>query len=191
MIYRFMFVGYSQEPEKVILKENTGCYTALSRRDNWLYLYVEANTETVEPDALAEGPLAVFPDGIRWDRADEIFHYSKPMNANQWNRKLENKEAFVRHGRLLHDKISSYIYYHYQLQEELPGDGNRYGIIFLYRDSLIFYSETPHEQETEPHAPGLPTHDSPRAIWSEVMAPHFNGELIVLPLQQMTEFIPF
>lgn len=191
MIYRFLFAGFSEEPEKVILKEHTGCYTALSRHDKWLYLYVEANTDTVDPNLLAEGPLVAFPDGIYWDRASEIFHYSKPMHAQQWKRKLENKEPFVRQCRLLPDKISSYIYYHYQLQEELPGDGNRYGVIYLFRDNLLFYSEMPNEPETEPHAPGLPTHDSPRAIWGEVMAPHFNGEWIVLPLQQKTEFIDF
>ena len=191
MIYRFLFVGFSKEPEKVILKENTGCYTALSRNENWLYLYIEANTDTVDPNALAEGPLVAFPDGIYWDRADEIFHYSKPMRPEQWKRKLENKEPFVRLGRLLPDKISSYIYYHYQLQEELPGDGNRYGVIYLYRDFLIFYSENPNEPETEPHAPGLPTHDSPRKIWGEIMQPHFNGEWCVLPLQQKTAFNDF
>lgn len=191
MIHRFLFVGYAEAPEQVTLRENTGCYTALSRHENWLYLYVEANTDTVDPNSLADGPLVAFPDGNVWDRASEIFHYSKPMNARQWNRKLPNKEPFVRHCRLLPDKISSYIYYHFQLQEELPGNGNRYGIIFLFRDNLIFYSENPNEPETEPHAPGLPTHDSPRKIWDEVMAPHFNGEWVVLPLQQKTEFIDF
>lgn len=191
MIYRFLFAGFSQEPEKVVLKENTGCYTALSRHDRWLYLYVEANTDTVDPDSLAEGPMVPFPDGIRWERASEVFHYSKPMNANQWRRKLENKEPYVRHCLLRQEKISSYIYYHYQLQEELPGDGNRYGVIYLFRDNLIFYSEKPGEAETEPHAPGLPTHNSPRSIWGEVMEPHFQTHWMELPLQQKTDFIEF
>lgn len=194
MIYRFMFVGFSQEPEKVVLKKNTGCFTSLSQNENWLYLYVEANTETVDPNTLAEGPMVAFPDGIVWDRASEIFHYSKPMNARQWNRKVENKTPYVRFCRLKADKISSYIYYHYQLQEERPGDnkhGNRYGVIYLFRDCLIFYTEIPDEKETEPHAPGLSTHDSPREIWGDVMAPHFNGEWIVLPEPKFTEFIQF
>ena len=181
MIYRFMFVGYSQTPEKVTLKENTGCYTALSRYENWLYLYVEANSEAVDPNGLAEGPLVPFPDGICWDRASEIFHYSKPMHAGQWNRKVENKMPYIRHCRLLPEKISSYIYYHYQL----------HGVIYLFRDTLIFYSEIPDEMETEPHAPGLPTHDSPRKTWDKVMAPHFNGSWVQLALLKKTEFIPF
>ena len=194
MIYRSMFAGYSPEPEKVILKENTGCYTCLSRNNNWLYLYVESNTETVDPNTLAEGPLVAFPDGSRWEQIDEIFHYSKPMTAQQWKRKVENKKPYVRLGRLLPDKISSYIYYHYQLQEERPGDnkkGNRYGVIYLHRDFLLFYSELPGEMETEPHAPTLSTHDSPREIWGEVMQPHFNGEWCELPTQQFTDFIDF
>lgn len=191
MIYRYLFYGYSEEPEKVKLKENKDCYLVLSNQDNWVFLYVESHSDAVDPDMLAEGPLKPFPDGIRWDRANEIYHYSKPLRAEQWNRKLENKRPYLRFGRLNRDKIPSYIYLHYQLQEEKPGDGNRYGVIFMFRDYLFFYSEMPMEKETDPPAPTLFTNQCHRETWGWVIPPHFKNEWVEIFPTQYTEFINF
>ncbi|MBT3602078.1 MAG: hypothetical protein HOE48_03170 [Candidatus Latescibacteria bacterium] len=40
--------------------------------------------------------------------------------------------------RLRPEKVSSYIFYHYQLQEEHPGRGDKYGLISIHEDKIIF-----------------------------------------------------
>ena len=173
MIYRFMFVGYTENIRSVKIKPDQNCYAALSYKGKNVYMYVESNDPGVNPEDLVVGDLLPYPDGRKWDRAIDIYHYSTPLNAEQWRRKAENKKPYVRLNKLRPEKISSYIFFHYQLQEERPGDGERYGVIYLYGDTLIFYQENPFERETE-KLPGLLQTDlSPLDRWNELMEEHF------------------
>ena len=75
---------------------------------------------------------------------------------------------------VLPDKVASYIYYHYQYQEEIPGDGDKYGAIFISGNMLMMYLEYPSEPETEKYAGGLNTHNTPYEQWGEIMNAHFQ-----------------
>ena len=173
MIYRFLFVGYTNDVKSVKCAGNTDCYVTLSYENNMVFMYVESNEKAVNPEALAEGDFIRYPDGNKWERAIEIFHYSVPIRREQWNRKIQNKNPYITLNRVKPEKAASYIFYHYQYQEEGTGDGDRYGIIYIFRDILIFYHERPTEKETEYIEGALKTNHSPIDRWSEVMNEHF------------------
>ena len=173
MIYRFLYVGYSTDLQSIRCSCDVNHYVSLSYKDNMVFMYVESNKVTVNPELLADGELIPFPDGQKWERAIEIYHYSKPMNAAQWNRKLENKKPYVTFNRLKPEKTASYIFYHYQQQEERPGGSDRYGNIYLFRDMLIFYHEIPKEPENEYIEGTLKTNHSPIEQWGQLMEEHF------------------
>lgn len=71
------------------------------------------------------------------------------------------------------EQVASYVYHHYQYQEERPGDGDKYGIIGLHENLLFFYSELPATVEPTPYAGKLTTNLRPEN-WGEVMEPHFR-----------------
>lgn len=172
MIYRFMYQGYADGPvkpkgdgeaEQVALAENGGA----------VFLYYESVIPDLPPEAAASGKMKLFPDGSCWRRMPEIFHYSKPLSREHWRRKLAGKTPEFRMNYISPDKVASYIYYHYQYQEEIPGDGDKYGAIFISGNMLMMYLEYPSEPETEKYAGGLNTHNTPYAQWGEIMDAHF------------------
>ena len=173
MIYRFMFVGYSDDVHSVKCTGDERYYVALTYKDNMVFMYVESNEETVNPDILVSGKLIHYPDGKRWERASEIFHYSVPVSAEQWRRKLSDKKVTCMFTHLKPEKIASYIFYHFQGQEERLITDQRYGMIFIFYNMLIFYNESPQEEETE-FIPGiLNTKNSPMEQWGKLMNEHF------------------
>ena len=89
-------------------------HLSLTRYEDIVFLYYEA-TEDVAPKDVVSGETRPFPDGSRWFFMPDIFHYSRPLSDEHWERKSE-KKPFVRLNRLLPDKVGSYIYYHQQLQ---------------------------------------------------------------------------
>jgi hypothetical protein len=108
-----------------------------------------------------------------WTRMWELFHFSSYVNPEQWERTLENKQGIMRVNRLKYDTFSSYVYYHYQLQEEHPGFGDKYGIICFDDGLMCFYLEEPTEIEKSPARGKLSTDNSPLERWNELMGQHF------------------
>ena len=197
MIYRFMFVGYSKDVKSVKITADNKCYVALSSevgrpgtKTDMVYMYVESNEAVVDPELLADGDLIAFPDGKKWMRAMDIFHFSKPLNQEQWARKTE-KEPLVMMMRLKPDKVSSYIFYHYQYQEEKPGDGDRYGAIYLFGNEIIYYRETPEERETEVMKGLLDTDHSPLDRWGEIMGDIFAEEWATAENMEVSDYIEY
>ncbi|WP_150274636.1 hypothetical protein [Paenibacillus tepidiphilus] len=143
-----------------------------------LFLYYECLGEQVEPEDLlvsAKEYLAAWPGGWRgrhWAPMTDIFHYQYPVSRQHWERRNPEREPYGRIALLKPEEISSYIYYHYQYQEERPGDGDKYGIIGLHENMLFFYAEQPTVRETAPYAGKLNTSLRPDN-WGEVMDPHF------------------
>lgn len=144
-----------------------------------LFLYYECSGQRMAPEQLFPGAgeiLKSWPGGEHprwWVPMMDIFHYQQPVSAQHWKR---NQGAGIPYGRLAAlkpEQVSSYIYYHYQYQEERPGDGDKYGIIGLHENLLFFYSELPATVESAPYAGKLTTNLRPEH-WGEVMEPHFN-----------------
>jgi hypothetical protein len=102
----------------------------------------------------------------------DIFHFSRPQNVEHWRRNSLVETPFARVIRLRPEMVSSYIFYHYQLQEERPGMGDKYGLITLHEDLLFFYQERPRITEEAPSAPTLQTQNTP-SNWQELMTLHF------------------
>lgn len=190
MIYRFMFVAYSPDPCNVELIENTSTYAALAYDENRVYLYVESNEKEVLPETLVRGEFIQYPNGKNWERASEIFHYSVPVSEEQWKRKMDKTPLF-RLNKLKPEKISSYIYYHYQLQEENLGRGDRYGVIYIVGDELIFYQETPKESETVKMQGLLSTSNSPKEEWGDLMNEHFQAYWRPIPNLRCSQYIEY
>ena len=197
MIYRYMFVGYTKDVHSVKVTEHNKCYVALSSESgrpgtepDIMFMYVESNEETVNPELLADGHMIPFPDGKNWQRAMDIFHFSKPLNQEQWRRKME-KDPLVMMMRLKPEKVSAYIFYHYQYQEEKPGDGDRYGSIYLFGNEIIFYREMPMEKETEKMKGLLDTDLSPLDRWGEVMDDFFGEEWRTAENRAVSDYIEF
>lgn len=101
----------------------------------------------------------------------DIFHYRRDTDRD-FGRRTRETESYGRLARLKPDKISSYVFYHYQYQEEKPGDGDKYGIIGLHEQWLFFYAERPATIEAAPYAGSLNTRRTPED-WGTVMRPHF------------------
>ena len=147
--------------------------------ENTLYCYIESVTEIVLPEILfgdAIDCLAPFPDldGKVFRPMTEIFHFHVPQNAEQWKRKQKPDFCFGMIARLIPSMTARYIFYHYQLQEEQPGDGDKYSRIFLSDDIAFFYGEIPEVLEDVVYKGALSTHNTPEnADWQNIMNEHF------------------
>lgn len=175
MIYRFIFKGFPLS-EKYTLKDTENFFNpAVFTYDNMMFLYVEAKNPVINPDDVIEADMKKFPDGKNWEEMSEIFHYSVPQSDEDWERKQQKTPSlqinYVRPG-----KISSYIYYHFQYQEEYPCDGDKYGIIFHSGNLLVMYLEYPCEL-AKPYKGMLSTKNSPKDDdWQELMNTHFDPD---------------
>ncbi|GIO14541.1 hypothetical protein J19TS2_40960 [Cohnella xylanilytica] len=146
--------------------------------DEW-FLYYECGGEAfVDPDSLfaeAGERLAAWPGGgrpRRWAPMTDIFHYQRPVSDEHWARRRPDRVPYGRIAVLKPEEIASYVYYHYQYQEERPGDGDKYGIIGLHENVLFFYSELPATLEAAPYEGKLKTKLRPDD-WQAAMDPHF------------------
>lgn len=103
----------------------------------------------------------------------DIFHCLAPESVEHWRRKQPIQSVGLRLARLKPEMVSSYIFYHYQLQEEQPGSFDKYGLISLHENLICFYQEHPPIVE-EPRQTGkLATTNTP-PDWHTVMFPHFD-----------------
>jgi L-rhamnose mutarotase len=131
----------------------------------------------------------VFRGQLRPAAADRL-----PDKLTQWapllQKKIANGEVLT--GRLIYlrpEMVSSYIFYHFQLQEEKPGAlGSKYGLISQHENLLFFYMEKPDVAENESYAGHLKTQNTP-PNWGDVMDPHFqpwsdeDGERLWRPIE--------
>lgn len=146
--------------------------------DQNLFLYYETIAETISPDEIMQGIescVLSYPPGTsgHWAKMMDIFHYNKPLSSDHWRRNSQTAQATARINRLKPSMYSSYIYHHYQLQEEHPGSGDKYGIIGVHDDLMFFYTEMPTQVEATLQPGLLSTRNSPRDNWGELMNQHF------------------
>lgn len=159
-----------------------------------LFLYCESAAEYVDPHRLFLDCEAELEDWRgtditrKWVPMMDIFHYQQPVSEEHWRRSKAAAKPFARIARLKPEQVASYIFYHYQYQEERPGDGDKYGMIALHENLLFFYSESPATIETPPYEGKLSTLGTP-SDWAGAMEPHFimwddetDGNLIWLEI---------
>lgn len=146
--------------------------------ENQLFLYYECLSSEITPDALfpgLDGHLEYWPGGAKkrqWVPMIDIYHASQPQSGDHWRRQASVEERRGKLLRLKPEMLSSYVFYHFQLQEEKRQTDNKYCMIGLHENLLFHYDEIPMTEDVHPYTGKLDTANSP-ANWSEVMEPHF------------------
>lgn len=167
---------------------------AFTWRNN-LFLYYECISRQVQPEEaagaavpyLAEWPGEALPR--KWIPMIDVFHFNEPAGYEHWLRKEPVERRGGRVAHLKPEMMASYIYYHYQLQEERAFLGGKYEIIAMHENLLFGYQEFPNVVET-PVVPGrLATKGTPENWADSRMDLHFqpweDGYLYFKPVEQI------
>ena len=145
-----------------------------------LYVYIEFCNEKILPEEIFSGIedfLSPWPDGDNryFYPLTDIFHPNQPQSTEHWKRKSKPLYCSGRIAKIIPEFAARYIFYHYQLQEERPGDGGKYWRIFLMGDTAFFYAETPDVIEKALHEGALLTNNTPEGeAWQRIMGTHFR-----------------
>jgi hypothetical protein len=162
----------------------------LFRWGTHLFAYWESIGQAITPKALFGDVSALLES---WPGSEtlrsfvpmlDIFHWQKPAGVEHWRRKAPIDRISGRLARLNPAMASSYIFYHYQLQEERPGSVDKYGLISLHENLIFFYQELPPIVE-EPVIKGTLTTSNTPDHWHDVMFPHFTLWDDVAPGQEI------
>ena len=152
---------------------------AFAWRNN-LFLYYETVGRDVGPEEVAgeaEPFLADWPgqaEPRKWMLMIDVFHFNEPAGYDHWLRKTPVEKRTGRVAHLKPEMAASYIYYHYQLQEERAFFGDKYEIIAMHENLLFGYQEFPKVIE-EPVVPGrLRTKGTPEPWTDSRMDLHFQ-----------------
>ena len=144
-----------------------------------LYLYYEITEGDISPTELFDESnrmLVCWPgdeDERYWIRMADIYHANVPKDPEHWKRGSDNSRS-GRLNRLQYDKLASYIFYHYQFQEERLGQSKMPRMIIGIHENLIFLQTEFPVGKMEPGAePGLETHNTPMDSWQSLMNQHF------------------
>lgn len=144
----------------------------------YLCLYMETHPDGYDwdwPAAYAEW-LEVWP-GEEQRRLSvrmlDIYHDGVPIDPDSWRfgRQVDDRIGCI--ARLKPEMAASYVYYHYQLQEERPESFNKTYMIGSYGTFLFSYREHPAVVGEAKCKGKLSSHNSPEN-WQEVMDPHFE-----------------
>ncbi|MEK3884754.1 hypothetical protein [Paenibacillus sp. PL2-23] len=165
-----------------------GCF----RWERNLFLYAECVGERLDAEELLPSVspyLELWPgqeEKRAWIQMIDVFHFNEPASLEHWKRKSVVERRVGRVAHLKPEMAASYIYYHYQLQEEQAFHGPKYEIIGMHENMLFGYQEFPVVVE-EPALPGkLRTRGTPDN-WSDArMDLHFqpwpDGHLYFKPV---------
>ncbi|MCY9668107.1 hypothetical protein M5X11_24820 [Paenibacillus alginolyticus] len=125
----------------------------------------------------------------KWIPLVDVFHFNEPVSFEHWKRKQPVERRVGRVAHLRPEMIGSYIYYHYQLQEERAFLGDKYEIIGIHENLLFGYQEFPKVIE-EPAAPKKLNTSGTPGNWNDSrMDLHFqpweDGHLFFKPIEQV------
>lgn len=177
LIYRAQINDGQEEAAKNSLKNEKKAQTLVLEKkvmtltgyywEKNIFLYYECLEEDISPEDIfgeINGYLVDWPgqnNMRKWVPMIDVFHFNEPVNAEHWTRK---EPVDLRKGRVAHLKpemMSSYIYYHYQLQEERAFLGGKYDIIAMHENLLFGYQEFPSLVEMPLANPKLHTKGTP------------------------------
>ncbi len=145
-----------------------------------IFLYCECLKEELRPEVMfcnIRDYLEDWPGEAvmrKWIPLIDVFHFNEPVSEEHWRRKepVEDRKGRVAH--LKPEMISSYTYYHYQLQEERAFLGAKYDIIGIHENLLFGYQEFPKIVE-EPLAAGRLNTSGTPVNWEDArMELHFQ-----------------
>lgn len=172
MIKIYMFMGYGKPDGEIKKGENDLIH--LFTFEDKAFMYVETENENFNADNVCSKGLVAYPDGTFWQEMPNVYLTSVPLSREHWARKNETKPC-LRINRLKYEKVSSYIFNHYRMQEEKwDHDREKYDAIFILGTTLVYYAEQPRLADEEPYANSLSTQDTPWDTWASLMTEHFK-----------------
>lgn len=168
------------EKAKEIVNNKLVMTIAAFRWERNIFLYYECIDSEIKPEEIFSSLDTYLEDWPgknekrKWIPMIDVFHFNEPLSLDHWKRNgLVEKRA----GRVAHLKpemMASYIYYHYQLQEERAFLGPKYEIIAIHENLLFGYQEFPAVVE-EPLSPKkLSTSGTPKVWTDSRMDLHFQ-----------------
>ncbi|MGO4346716.1 hypothetical protein AB4Z45_14645 [Paenibacillus sp. MCAF9] len=160
-----------------------------------VFIYCECIERVLESDELLPEMAAFLEDwpghsaARKWIPMIDVFHFNEPASSDHWLRKETVERRVGRVAHLKPEMAASYIYFHYQLQEERAFHGPKYEIIAMHENLLFGYQEFPAVVE-EPVLPGKLSTTGTPANWSDSrMDLHFqpweDGHLYFKPIEQL------
>ena len=146
--------------------------------DRQLFLYMEC----LELEFEFSWP-PVFLDWLEWWPGEhelrkcvpmlDIFHDGYPITLESWRGERVIEQRIGSLARLKPEMYSSYVFYHFQGQEEMTQGFNKTYLIGAYENYIFSYQEHPAVvQEKAKRDPMKPSNSPPN--WHEVMYPHFQ-----------------
>jgi hypothetical protein len=159
---------------------------------NQVFLYYECVERDIHPEEMFESLkdyLVDWPGHAemrKWIPMVDVFHFNEPVSAEHWLRKQPVERRVGRVAHLKPEMIASYVYYHYQLQEERAFLGDKYEIIAIHENLMFGYQEFPKVVE-EPLAPKKLNTSGTPVNWNDSrMDLHFqpweDGHLFFKPI---------
>jgi hypothetical protein len=213
MLHRLLFRGWTGEGGAPLFAEAANSCAAGAKKlidsgkamtvglfilEGNLFWYAESFSGDIDPGSV-NAPLESFLEArpgkespASWAPLMDVFHFNAPESVEHWARKEPVELRRGRMARLKPDMVASYIYYHYQLQEERGFPGPKYEIIGIHENVLFGYQEFPAIKEA-PIVPGkLSTHGTP-PDWNDAhMERHFqawpDGQLYFKPMETLYVF---
>lgn len=171
-IYRHMLCGYLQKPPEWI--ENDNIVTASAALlDGLCVVYYETEGKDVGIDSVTRAKTRSFPDGKGWYEMPKIFHYFQSEDSRLWQRRLKGKTPNFSAMLLNYDRISEYIYHHYAHQENNQYGVDKYCSIYIYKNIIVMYGETPEEKITLDELRGKKSVPVDSEEWDRMMYPIF------------------
>jgi hypothetical protein len=208
LIYRAQWKPGCMEKGLRRMQEQTGGVRASRERDevmtvtghswnNQVFLYIESLRGILHPDEWFGGLSDLLEDwpgedgNRKWIRMTDVFHFNEPVSREHWQRKVPVDRRVGRVAHLKQEMIASYIYYHYQLQEEHAFFGPKYEIIAMHENLLFGYQEFPAVLEEPLAAKRLQTSGTPKDWSDSRMDLHFqsweDGHLYFKPVETVFE----
>lgn len=186
MTYRYIFelyllpdkeTSFLNHLQSLSFKPDAVLTMNFSKYEHLLFCYVESHIEGLLFESIvpqAKDYLMAIPTdkGIFYGiPMADVFHYREIQEGEVWRTKDGTPQCKITH--IKPEMISSYIFYHYQYQEEMDYSRDKYGTITMHNNLIFFYREFPLAKELPNYSCKLTTKNSPKN-WAEVMAPHFE-----------------
>lgn len=163
---------------RTLVEEESLMTLSIFKYKRHFFLYYECTGEEILPDELFKQPEKVLLpwQGEEYERfwvpMMDVYHCAEPVSRDFWKRRGHIKCGNAKIVRLKPEMVSSYIYYHYQYQEEKPGDFAKYAAIYLYENIILMYTEQDDEPSVTPYKGKLDSNTTPEN-WHELMLKHF------------------
>lgn len=183
MIYRVSFRAQAKEgalpelkqrlaqrfPEpRALLRDEALLTASLFSWERQLFWYAEGKGAVRHPATLFSDwsdLLDTWPgekEPRLWIPMIDAFYFNAPESEEQWARPEPVQDRIGKVAFLRPEMIPSYLFYHYQLQEERAFAGEKYKYISMHENLLFMYDERPTRLEL-PTKPGkLDSHNTPK-----------------------------